>query len=262
MSDTQMGPGWHQASDGRWYPEESQHSKSMPPPQVGPSSSRLGWGLSGTLMGFQLAMAALALMSAVAMIFALDQFEEIMGTSRYLDPTEKIDDWKDIYQIAEAGTVFYLFAGIVVFTLSIIWANMSYRAVERDGRRWASGWTIGAWFIPLANNLLVPMVLAETATYSCWDKQSSHVDHKKRRPIMIFLVLWWSTYAAGTLIWWSGVSNAESATTESGSRVAHWAAVVGGSLTTLSLVCAALYIYRQTAQIVARSKAASRPLNS
>jgi hypothetical protein len=40
MSDTQQGPGWWQASDGKWYPPETHPSRqapaSMPPPVPGP----------------------------------------------------------------------------------------------------------------------------------------------------------------------------------------------------------------------------------
>jgi hypothetical protein len=36
MSDTSQGPGWWQASDGKWYPPQQQQSYwSPPPPQVG-----------------------------------------------------------------------------------------------------------------------------------------------------------------------------------------------------------------------------------
>jgi Domain of unknown function (DUF4190) len=36
MSDTSQGPGWWQASDGKWYPPQQQQSYwSPPPPQIG-----------------------------------------------------------------------------------------------------------------------------------------------------------------------------------------------------------------------------------
>lgn len=37
MSDTQNGPGWWQASDGKWYPPESHPSAQLPPPPPPPT---------------------------------------------------------------------------------------------------------------------------------------------------------------------------------------------------------------------------------
>src|ERR1700683_3506192 len=37
MSDEAQGPGWWQASDGRWYPPESHPHALLPPPPVGES---------------------------------------------------------------------------------------------------------------------------------------------------------------------------------------------------------------------------------
>jgi len=37
MSDTQQGPGWWQASDGKWYPPETHPSRQAPPPIQPPS---------------------------------------------------------------------------------------------------------------------------------------------------------------------------------------------------------------------------------
>jgi hypothetical protein len=36
VSDTQQGPGWWQASDGKWYPPETHPSRQVPPPAVPP----------------------------------------------------------------------------------------------------------------------------------------------------------------------------------------------------------------------------------
>jgi hypothetical protein len=44
MSDWAPGPGWWQASDGRWYPPES-HPSVLPPPP--PADGSHGWGPSG-----------------------------------------------------------------------------------------------------------------------------------------------------------------------------------------------------------------------
>ncbi len=37
MSDTQQGPGWWQATDGRWYPPETHPARQVPPPGPPPA---------------------------------------------------------------------------------------------------------------------------------------------------------------------------------------------------------------------------------
>jgi hypothetical protein len=37
MSDTQQGPGWWQASDGKWYPPETHPSRQVPAPSPPPT---------------------------------------------------------------------------------------------------------------------------------------------------------------------------------------------------------------------------------
>jgi hypothetical protein len=37
MSDTQQGPGWWQATDGKWYPPETHPARQVPPPVQPPT---------------------------------------------------------------------------------------------------------------------------------------------------------------------------------------------------------------------------------
>ena len=58
---------------------------------------------------------------------------------------------------------------IASFVVTIIWlwrCRKNLDAFEHTDPRWRPGWSIGAWFIPLASLVLVPMVVADVARNS------------------------------------------------------------------------------------------------
>ena len=58
---------------------------------------------------------------------------------------------------------------IASFVVTIIWlwrCRKNLEAFENTDPRWRPGWSIGAWFIPLASLVLVPMVIADVARNS------------------------------------------------------------------------------------------------
>lgn len=55
------------------------------------------------------------------------------------------------------------------FVVTVVWlwrCHTNLEAFEHTDPRWRPGWTIGAWFIPLANLILVPLVIADVARNS------------------------------------------------------------------------------------------------
>jgi hypothetical protein len=86
--------------------------------------------------------------------------------------------------------------GVAIFVLLVIWAFQLTRAVNRHqptGRRWSPGWAVGAWFIPLANCVLCPMILWEDekiATAGGTDLQDRWKSVSPRPLVIIWFVLW------------------------------------------------------------------------
>lgn len=72
MSDTQQGPDWWQASDGKWYPPEA---KLPPPPanfqtQQPPGTQRSGCATAGIIVGvIFLVLIVLSFLSILAITF-------------------------------------------------------------------------------------------------------------------------------------------------------------------------------------------------
>lgn len=76
----------------------------------------------------------------------------------------KFDRWQtaeDVFNIVFFASLAVL---IALITLVQVWSFKSHKAsgwLWPRERKWSRGWSVGAWWIPLANFLLVPMVLTE-----------------------------------------------------------------------------------------------------
>ena len=82
----------------------------------------------------------------------------------------KAGDFSDVLQRANdaddfvsGAAVFYGLAQLVIVVLFIVWqfrAAKNNEALGRVGARFGPGWSIGAWFIPLAN-LVIPVMIVQ-----------------------------------------------------------------------------------------------------
>ena len=104
--------------------------------------------------------------------------------------------WIDREDLGNVVQGFSWFVGLAVFVLLVIWAFQLTRAVNRHqpyGRRWSPGWAVGAWFIPLANCVLCPMILWEDekiATAGATDVRDRWKSISPRPLVIIWFVLW------------------------------------------------------------------------
>ena len=141
--------------------------------------------------------------------------------------------------------------GFVVGVLLIIWSYQAHRASRSlsDGpRAWSSGWSVGAWFIPLANLVLPKLVLNEIERIALAprDETGKMGDWRGRSTIPIGW-FWWILYIVGYFVALFGYSTFDSIDGTEGSWRAGYVAVVAGfSMLAGSSVFGALYIRRIT----------------
>lgn len=178
MSDQSQGPGWWQASDGKWYSPE-QHPdyrppappiappppppSAYPPPPVDQRPDRLmGRVLAGWLQGLMWAVMGLAGTTSIVWLAAMGAHQSWVDSPAN---AQKLTDWSDTEDAANALDGFTGLIWLAAFVLLIIWMYQAHKATARlqpGARRWSAGWTIGGWFIPLANFVIPPMVFVET----------------------------------------------------------------------------------------------------
>jgi hypothetical protein len=92
--------------------------------------------------------------------------------------------------------------GLAALVLHIIWAWRSAhnaRALGRVGERLSPGWAIGAWFIPLANFVLVYIVFSDLWRSS--DPTSERGDGWRRLPGSALVRLWTAAYVGGLALY-------------------------------------------------------------
>lgn len=231
MSDVQQGPGWWQASDGKWYPPESRPQPAPLPPPIAPplpgiqaqpprrgavappppfvpalAPHSVSTGLSATIQGFFWSVGALSLVSAilaVATLLAFNNWWDAPINSRA--EAQARDDWSAIEDVLVGFTVFVFLGAFVLWILLMVWMNSSHKATQQlwsGVRQWSSGWTIGAWFIPVANLIMPMLVLSEIERIATAPRSGGVIVDPswKSRAGMAIGKLWWIAFVVGIVV--------------------------------------------------------------
>jgi hypothetical protein len=100
---------------------------------------------------------------------------------------------------AGAGTLLAL----VLFVLLIIWMWQAHRVSDQFqplGRRWGVGWTIGGWFIPLANLVIPKLVMNEIQRTAIAPLRDGKLkDDWQREDETLACDLWWFAWVVGVI---------------------------------------------------------------
>ena len=203
MSERPQGEDWWLASDGRWYPPQSQPappSAPQPPPAyLAPRPTGVSRGLGTSVRVFMVITAAVALLAAVAQILEVSKFDAYIETPGVA--TVEYDAWGDAATLS-AGALGFVFLGVLVlWILLMIWGSQAHRSLSRFGPAslsWSPGWAVGAWFIPLANAVIPRLVLNEIEKVSDPENGIPPVaDRWRARGLAGTGLGWWIFHVAG-----------------------------------------------------------------
>lgn len=257
MSDTQQGPDWWLASDGRWYPPQSRQLPPPPPPPWPPTAEgvplqieqpTVGKHLPGWLQGLLWASAATLAIAAVFVVVSVSAGQSFVDGDR-----GSLERWMSAENSYNTFVGLSMLLGIAVFVLLIIWTYRIHKVsskVVSSGRKWSKGWSVGGWFIPIANFIIPPMVIGESARIAeCKMRRGSGAGWK-RMPKDSLLIWWWLLYAAGIVLMQAiGITVSADINIYNDFetyKVGMWIGAGGVSLTSAGLVCAALFVRRAT----------------
>lgn len=84
---------------------------------------------------------------------------------------------------------------LVAGVLFVAWLGRARRNLvefKGEARAFGPGWTVGAWFIPIANLVLPPLVTADVA-------KGSTTDPATRRKLVALVWVWWICYLGNTV---------------------------------------------------------------
>jgi hypothetical protein len=185
-----------------------------PPPPPAPvssgrsavvSSGLTSW-VKGLLWGYVGLLAAMMLSTVLIFVY----FEQVeSGNSGAFDSW---DNWDTIFGVL---SIISVLLSVPIFVLLIIWSYRAHAASESlqpGDRKWGRGWTIGAWFIPLASYILLPLILGEIKKIASATRIGGKADSDwPREPASAPLILWFVFYAFGGVIFWFGVTALDNA---------------------------------------------------
>ncbi|MGA0238846.1 MAG: FHA domain-containing protein [Acidimicrobiales bacterium] len=153
---------------------------------------RLLWGYVG-LLG--------AMMLTTILLFA--SYEQTVAGNR-----GAADSWQTWDTIYATLFVVSVVLSIPIFALLVAWSDQTHRATDwlhPLERQWVRGWAIGAWFIPLANLILVPLILGEIRKIATAARSNGKVGSTwQREGESSALLLWFVFYAPGLVFLWYG----------------------------------------------------------
>jgi eukaryotic-like serine/threonine-protein kinase len=149
-------------------------------------------GLTTAITWVAIVAAVSALASAIA--FAnryakIDTFSDRQDFASLLD-VRSADDAVD------TTSTILVIVSLAIFVLVIVYfyrASSNTDLWNRERKTWATGWTIGAWFIPLGNIVLVPLVVTEI-----WRRSPDPGDRERgAAPSVAPVVVWWILVVVG-----------------------------------------------------------------
>jgi hypothetical protein len=153
--------------------------------------------------------------------------------------------------------------GLATLVLLIVWTWRSVhntRALGRTGARLAPGWAIAAWFIPIANFVLLYLIFSDLLRSS--DPAAGRGDGWRRAPGSGLVRVWVVAYVGGVALLGSAIGLAAAGVTDEaqtrGLLIAG--AVVAALGTFLSIVLVRRITERQETQQAADPAPTSRPI--
>jgi hypothetical protein len=142
-------------------------------------------------------VAAAAAVSALASGIAYANRYAKLDTYAERFDFESLRDLRSADDAVDTTSTILVVVSIAILVLVIVYlyrASLNTDLWNRDRKTWTTGWTIGAWFIPFANVVLVPLVVAEI-----W-RRSPDPDsrgHGEPGPSVAPVVMWWILVVVG-----------------------------------------------------------------
>lgn len=207
-------------------------------------------GLSGTIQGFMWAVAGVSAVAALLAVVALGSFNRYWDTpinSRV--ERDAFDDWLAIDDAFSGFTGLTFVCGLVVWILLMIWMNQAHKATQqlwRGPRQWTSGWTVGGWFIPVANAVIPYLVMSEIEKLALAPRTSGPTAWawKSRSPLVVGKA-WWILLVVGIVVYSIGDELNTSNDASAGDvRAGYVSMAVGFVLIAVASALGALYIRR------------------
>lgn len=160
-------------------------------PWVQPSVSPV---LSGWLQALFWSAAVVASVNATLAVFARRAFDDAEREESFTSRQRWVDLDDGYWGVTALGGL----VNTALLVVAIVWMFKAHRAtsaLSRHARTWSSGWTIGAWFIPLGNLVIPKLVLAEIERIATAPRSHGAAVGRGRATVIGWL--WWAMFVVG-----------------------------------------------------------------
>jgi hypothetical protein len=172
------------------------------------SAQTVSTTLTVWLQGLLWATGALSLAAAIGAFASTASFSRFDNETGVSAKAAAYDDWADIettYDFLAGLTALVWIAELIVM---IIWLNKAHKTTQRlwsGNRRWSSGWTVGGWFIPLANFIIPRKVIVEIEQIATAPRTNAQIgDNWATGPTSKSGWVWWLTVTLGIFLTFIG----------------------------------------------------------
>ncbi|MET8630327.1 DUF4328 domain-containing protein [Kitasatospora sp. NPDC004669] len=162
-----------------------------------------GWAAAlNPANGLATAVSVLLGLNAVmaAVLVTVDVWANVL-TGRVLDGSDDVgpEDFEFLKSAARALNGLLPPLALATVVVFIVWFHRTRKNADLlapNGHRMGRGWTIGAWFTPIAQLWIPWQLMAD-----CW-RASAPLDAegRRRQPSEAVLVVWWSTFVGSLVI--------------------------------------------------------------
>ncbi len=165
----------------------------------------------------------------------------------------KAGDFSDVLQRANdaddfvsGAAVFYGLTQLVIVVLFIVWqfrAAKNNEALDRVGARFGPGWSIGAWFIPLANLVIPVMILQDLWRGATPERPRG--DPRWRSAKGSWLVgIWWAAWLISLLRYGASNAGLHDSSSLDDIEASNTVALIGVVATAIAAVLAACVVWQ------------------
>lgn len=130
----------------------------------------------------------------------------------WFDGTGSLDEAISIEETFVNWSTFVPVVFMATVVLLIIWLAKAHTATttllgEGEHRRYSRAWSIGVWFIPLANVISTPQIFAENQQIADAPRTKGRISGDWRStPIRLELIWWWILFVGGAIFFRLGLT--------------------------------------------------------
>jgi hypothetical protein len=187
--------------------------------------------------------------TCVVLVVALANRLSVVADVRNGNFTNILERAQDADDFVSGANAAFLLVQLLLAVLFITWnfrAAKNNEALDRHHPRFAPGWAIGGWFIPIAN-LVIPVMLMQDLWRGATPEIPRGDPTWRRARGAVLIGLWWTVWLLSFARIFAGSSRVDDHASLDSIETSNWVALVGVVVAAVAAVLA-VFVVRALAQ--------------